>query len=134
MDGYAHDTTVTLGTVTWWDAACPKRDAPLSDYPQWYAMNHLIKCNVLGRSFLKVDGPVWVARRDIDKGEELTYNYGIVPQEWKTAEHVKNGTSVFVLFEIREVFGPYMLYDVYRRGAPQRSQWQRAGGGSADYL
>ena len=92
IEGYAHDTTVTLGKVAWWDAECPKRDAQLAAYPVWYAMNHLVNCNVRGRSKIKVGGPVWVALRFIRTGEELTYNYGIVPQEWRIQEAGQDGT------------------------------------------
>jgi hypothetical protein len=95
MEGYAHDTAVTLGKVSWWDAECPRRDSPLSAYPVWYAMNHRIKCNVRGRSQIKVDGPVWVALRDICTGEELTYDYGIVPLDWRIQEAGQDGTCAF---------------------------------------
>jgi hypothetical protein len=51
-----------------------------SSKSHWYAMNHSINPNT--KMKVREDNVYWIAVRDIQPGEEITYNYGVVPAEW----------------------------------------------------
>lgn len=50
----------------------------------WYAMNHSSsEPNVKLKYDSKNENVYWVALRDIDRGEEITWDYGNVPSDWQ---------------------------------------------------
>lgn len=49
----------------------------------WYAMNHSSEPNTKLKYDPKTENVYWVALRDINLGEELTWDYGNVPKEWQ---------------------------------------------------
>jgi hypothetical protein len=72
--------------------------------PEWYYMNHAHPSRANVRlSVANPDEPAathqlyWFATRDIAAGEELRYNYGVVPEEWN-AEQIGLGTPSFLEF------------------------------------
>lgn len=49
----------------------------------WYAMNHSSHPNTKVKYDSNTKNVYWVALKDINIGEELTWNYGNVPSDWK---------------------------------------------------
>ena len=78
--GHAHDTGVHVSPRKFlWDAAFKGKRKP-----KWYYINHSsknpnVKMKLINAPVLNVH---WVALRKLEKGEELTYDYGCAPKHW----------------------------------------------------
>jgi len=80
--GLPHDSVVFVGGVPFFDLSF-SRGAASAAQPTWYTLNHA-EGGAANVQMAMVRGRLrWLARRYVEAGEELRYNYGEAPAGWR---------------------------------------------------
>ena len=80
--GYPHDSVVWLSRKkAYYDESFQRQPGYR---PMWYRMNHAHASSANVELAISNDGtPIWFAKRSIDPGQELRWDYGDnVPEDW----------------------------------------------------